>query len=116
MSGQSIALTQSGRGLILPVTILCHTGDCGGGAVCGEILDIETGKVISEFPNAYQLGSGDGNYYDASFRPDSRLLVVSGVAADPEVDREGDPLSAISRTRYFELKDDRLVLIKVENN
>jgi hypothetical protein len=93
---------------------IIYTGDCGGGAVCGEILDAKTGKIVSGFPNAYQLDSPDGSYYDAGFRPESRLLVISGVAADPEKNPNGKVLPAQNRTRYFEFKDNKLVLIKAD--
>jgi len=93
---------------------IVYTGGCGGGAICGEILDAKTGKIISGFPNAYELESPDGSYYDAGFRPDSRLLVISGIAADPEKDQNGKVLPAQSRTRYFEFTDNELVLIKVD--
>jgi hypothetical protein len=53
---------------------IIYTVNCGGGAICGEILDAKTGKIVSGFPNAYQLDSSDGSYYDAGFRSDSRLL------------------------------------------
>lgn len=94
---------------------IVHAGDCGGGAVCGEILDAETGKVVSGFPNAYVLDSSDGSYYDAHFRPDSRLLIISGVAADPEFDDGGRVLPATNRVRYFEFKGGELFLIKIED-
>lgn len=50
------------------------------------------------------------------FRPKSRLLVISGVAADPETDQSGQLLPVKNRVRYFEMKNGRLVLIKVEEN
>lgn len=93
---------------------IVYTGDCGGGAICGEILDAMTGKIVSGFPNAYQLDSPDGSYYDAGFRPDSRLLIISGVAADPEKSQNGKVLPAQNRTRYFEFKNNELVLIKAD--
>lgn len=91
---------------------IIYTVNCGGGAICGEILDAKTGKIVSGFPNAYQLDSPDGSYYDAGFRSDSRLLVISGIAADPEKDQNGKVLPALNRIRYFEFKDNTLVLIK----
>lgn len=93
---------------------IVFTGGCGGGAICGEILDAQTGKIVEGFPNAYELDSPDGSYYDAGFRPDSRLLVISGTAADPEKDQNGKVLPPQNRTRYFELKNQKLLLIKIE--
>lgn len=66
---------------------IVFTGDCGAGAVCGEILDAKTGKVAASFPNAYFL-ERSGDYFDVVFRPWSRLLIVLGVAADPEKDKK----------------------------
>ena len=92
--------------------IIFATG-CGGGAICGEILDAQTGKIAASFPNAYEIDSADGSYYEASFRLDSRLIVISGVAADPERGINGEKLSRSNRTRYFELKDSQLQLLKI---
>ena len=93
---------------------IVFTGGCGGGAICGEILDAKTGKLVTGYPNAYELDSPDGSYYDAEFRPGSRLLVITGTAADPEKDQNGKVLPRQNRTRYFELKDQKLRLIKIE--
>jgi hypothetical protein len=38
--------------------------------------------------------------------------VISGIAADPEKDQNGKVLPALNRIRYFEFKDNTLVLIK----
>lgn len=92
--------------------IVFATG-CGGGAICGEILDAQTGRVAAAFPNAYEMDSVDGSYYDAGFKLDSRLIVISGVAADPEVGLTGEKLASANRTRYFELKDNKLTLLMI---
>lgn len=92
--------------------IVFATG-CGGGAICGEILDAQTGKIAASFPNAYEIDSADGSYYDASFRLDSRLIVISGIAADPERGMNGEFLASANRTRYFELKNNQLQLLKI---
>jgi len=92
--------------------IVFATG-CGGGAICGEVLDAQTGRIAASFPNAYEMDSPDGSYYDASFKLDSRLIVISGVAADPEVGLDGEKLPSSNRTRYFELKDNELKLLKI---
>lgn len=95
---------------------IIFTGSCGGGAICGEILDAKTGKLVSGYPNAYELESADGSSYGAVFHPDSRLLVISGMAADPEKDQNGKVLSRKNRIRYFELKDQKLLLINVADD
>lgn len=88
---------------------------CGGGAICGEVLDAQTGRIAASFPNAYEIDSPDGSYYEASFRIDSRLIVISGVAADPEVGLTGENLASANRTRYFELKDNKLTLLMIDD-
>jgi hypothetical protein len=93
--------------------IVFATG-CGGGAICGEILDAKTGKIVSGFPNAYELESPDGSFYGAVFHLNSNLLVISGIAADPEKDQNGKVLPAQNRTRYYEFTDNELVLMKVD--
>lgn len=91
---------------------IVFTGDCGAGAVCGEIIDAKTGKIAASFPNAYLL-EGDGGYFDVVFRPRSRLLVISGVAADPEKGKNGRLLQPKNRIRYFEMKSGKLVVVKI---
>ncbi len=86
---------------------------CGGGTICGEILDAQTGSIAASFPNAYEMDSPDGSFYDASFKLDSRLIVISGVAADPEVGLDGEKLPSSNKTRYFELKDNKLKLLMI---
>lgn len=93
-----------------------YTGDCGGGAICGEIFDAATGRIVDGFPNAYELDSTDGSYYDAGYRQDSRLLVISGAPADPEKDQAGNLLPRENRIRYFELNNGKLILIKIQRN
>lgn len=86
---------------------------CGGGAICGEVLDAQTGEIATSFPNAYEIDSADGSYYEASFRLDSRLIVISGVAADHERGMNDEKLASANRTRYFVLKDGQLQLLKI---
>lgn len=86
---------------------------CGGGAICGEILDAQTGSIAASFPNAYEMDSPDGSFYDASFKLDSRLIVISSVAADPEVGLAGEKLASANKTRYFELKDNEPKLLMI---
>lgn len=57
-------------GLILQVITLWFWG--GGGAICGEVVDAQSGMVVCVFPNAYELdGAGDG-----ALMPSSRVGVV----------------------------------------
>lgn len=85
--------------------ILYRVG-CGGSAICGEVLDARTGEVVGGLPNAY-----DGNTFSLSNKPDSRLLIVSGIAADTEEDARGNELESRYRTRYFEFVNDEFRLL-----
>lgn len=84
-----------------------------GGAICGEILDAQTVKIAASFPNAYEIDSLDGGYYEADFKLDSRLIVISGAAADPEVGMNDERLQPRNRTRYFEFDGNALRLLRI---
>ncbi|WDG81376.1 hypothetical protein PUP68_00305 [Pseudomonas chlororaphis] len=91
-----------------------YTNGCGGGAICGEILDVETGEVVASFPNAYYILGDDGKApFTAVHKPDSRLLIVIGVAADPEVGLKGESLPSKNRQRFYEFSNNELRLVKV---
>jgi hypothetical protein len=90
------------------------SGDCGGGAICGEIIDVLNGEVVGSLPNAYEVGGSESEYYDAVFKDWSRLLIVSGVSADPEIDSDGKVMPAQYRTRYYEFLDNKLILIGID--
>jgi hypothetical protein len=79
---------------------------CGGSTMCCEVLDARTGEVVGGLPNAY-----DGNALSLSNRPDSRLLIVSGIAADTEEDAQGNELESRYRTRYFEFVNNEFRLL-----
>jgi hypothetical protein len=79
---------------------------CGGSTLCGEVLDARTGEVVGGLPNAY-----DGNTFSLSNKPDSRLLIVSGIAADTEEDAQGNELESRYRTRYFEFVNNEFRLL-----
>ncbi|PAW53412.1 hypothetical protein CKQ80_14495 [Pseudomonas moraviensis] len=85
--------------------ILYRVG-CGGSAICDEVLDASTGEVVGGLPNAY-----DGNTFSLSNKPDSRLLIVSGIAADTEEDAKGNELESRYRTRYFEFVNNEFRLL-----
>lgn len=91
-----------------------YANGCGGGSICGEVLDVKTGEVVTSFPNAYYIIGNDGTApYAAVYKPDSRLLVIMGVAADPEVDVKGNDLDEGNRQRYYEFDGKKLTLIDV---
>lgn len=76
---------------------ILHMLGCGGGAICGEVLDARTGEVAGGLPNAY-----DGSAFDMSFLPDSRLIIISGITLDTEEDAQGNTLESRNRDRYYE--------------
>ena len=58
---------------------ILHRLGCGGSAICGEVLDAQTGEVVGGLPNAY-----DGSTFGMVFQPDSSLIIVSGITLDGE--------------------------------
>lgn len=91
-----------------------HTGGCGGGTICGEILDVKTGEVVESLPNAYYIVGDNGSApFAVVSKPDSRLLIVIGVAADSEVGLDGSELDEGNRQRYYEFSKNKLKLIKI---
>jgi SAM-dependent methyltransferase len=81
---------------------------CGGGAICGEILDAASGKLVTTFPNAYEIDS-----YASFYKKNSRLLYIEGETANAELDEFGNEMSFRNRGRYYELKGNKLNIIKI---
>lgn len=88
---------------------ILHRLGCGGSAICGEVLDVQTGEVVGGLPNAY-----DASTFGIVYQPDSRMLIVSGISADTEEDAQGNELEARYRTRYYEFVNNefRLLMFK----
>ena len=80
---------------------------CGGSSICGHVLDARTGEVVGGLPNAYE-----GNTFDTSFVPDSRLIIISGVTANGEKDARGNRLKNRYRDRYYEFVNNEFRLVK----
>lgn len=85
---------------------ILHRLGCGGSAICGEVLDARTGDVVVGLPNAY-----DGNTFDMSYQPDSRLIFLSGLALDGEEDAQGNRLESRYRDRYYEFVNNEFRLL-----
>lgn len=104
-----------------PVNFAGHyivfTDGCGGGSICGEVLDAMTGRVVTGLPNAYKMiGNDDGeSYFDAYYKEDSRLMVISGVTADIEYGINGEKVPSKNRTRYYEFNGVKFKLLKTED-
>ncbi|MGE8179171.1 hypothetical protein [Pseudomonas fluorescens] len=95
---------------------IVHTMGCGGGTICGEVLDARTGAVVASLPNAYYMAGEEGGYFHMTFKPDSNLIKVSGVTADAEVDLSGKPLPSGDRVRYYEFTNNDFRLLKVKDS
>ncbi|WP_285418962.1 hypothetical protein [Pseudomonas sp. efr-133-TYG-5] len=89
---------------------ILHRLGCGGSAMCGEVLDVRTGEVVGGLPNAY-----DGTTLSLASQPDSRLLIVSGIAADTEEDAQGNELEIRYRTRYYEFVNNEFRLLTYQD-
>ena len=81
---------------------------CGGGAVCAEVLDAQTGEVAGGLPNAY-----DGSTFAMLYQPDSRLLLISGITLDGEEDAQGNSLESVNRDRYYEFVNNEFRLLSM---
>jgi hypothetical protein len=81
---------------------------CGGGALCGEVLDAQTGEVVGGLPNAY-----DGSTVGMVYQPDSRLIIVSGITLDGEEDAQGNALESGNRDRYYEFVNNEFRLLSM---
>lgn len=79
---------------------------CGGGAICAEVLDAQTGEVVGGLPNAY-----DGSTFAMLNQPDSRLILITGIALDGEVDAQGNSLESVNRDRYYEFVNNEFRLL-----
>lgn len=79
---------------------------CGGGAICAEVLDAQTGEVVGGLPNAY-----DGSTFAMAYQPDSRLIFITGISLDGEVDAQGNSLESVNRYRYYEFVNNEFRLL-----
>jgi hypothetical protein len=79
---------------------------CGGGAICAEVLDAQTGEVVGGLPNAY-----DGSTFAMAYQPDSRLIFITGITLDGEEDAQGNSLESVNRDRYYEFVNNEFRLL-----
>lgn len=95
---------------------VAYSMDCGGGAMCGEILDVLTGKVVVGFPTAYSISEKNAEQaFDFSTRPDSRLVVVLGIGQGKEKDQNGKIVPNGFYTRYYDFDGHTLKLVYLKN-
>ncbi|EIK98383.1 hypothetical protein PMM47T1_00045 [Pseudomonas sp. M47T1] len=88
---------------------------CGGGAMCGEVIDVLNGKVVASFPDAYLAAVEDEQQsFDFTTRADSRMIIVGGIGQGGEVDEHGRHLPDGFYTRYYEFDGHVMKLIRLE--
>lgn len=80
---------------------------CGGGAICGEIRNLLSNKVIG-LPNAYLIEDENGeNGFSIEYHLDSSLMIISGIIADPNENQHNEGY----RKKYYNFINDKLELI-----
>lgn len=84
---------------------IVFTGGCGGGAICGEVFDAKTGKIVSSLPDEYLLSQDD--VLDIFYKENSRLIEISGT---PVYGGRNDGY----RSRYYEFKNGKFIYIPTE--
>ncbi|MDT9676067.1 hypothetical protein F6R97_15950 [Pseudomonas sp. JV414] len=95
---------------------ILFTGECGGGSICGEVIDAKTGEVVRSLPNAYKADDEETEEsFDIDFRANSRLVVIMGVAQNREVDANNNKVSRKYRTRYYEFDGNEFHLVASED-
>lgn len=82
------------------------TGSCGGGAICGEIFDVTSGKIVSTLPDEYD-SSDDQDFFYLNYKADSRLIEIAGKPIVGGNNRQG-----IYKTRYYEFKNNKFISIR----
>lgn len=95
---------------------LFTTFGCGGGSICGEIIDVNTGKSVEGLPNPYMVdGIDDIGHFMADYQLDSSLIIISGITGDTETDSNNNKLDDnIYRIRYYNFVNGELVLIEYD--
>ena len=73
---------------------------CGGGCITGGILDVASGKVVTDFPDNYVAGDSPETF-KSNYRKDSRLIIFEGMSAHDNSFRK----------EYYHLLDGKLELI-----
>ena len=81
---------------------------CGGGAICGEIRNLLSNKVIG-LPNAYLIEDENGeNGFSIEYYLNSSLIIISGIIADPNENEANEGY----RRRYYNFINGKLVFLE----
>lgn len=81
---------------------------CGGGAICGEIRNLLSDKVIG-LPNAYLIEDENGeNWFSIEYHLNSSLIIISGIIADPDENEANEGY----RRRYYNFINEKFELLE----
>ena len=81
---------------------------CGGGAICGEIRNLLSNKVIG-LPNAYLIEDENGeNGFSIEYHLNSSLIIISGIIADPDENEANEGY----RRRYYNFINEKFELLE----
>lgn len=75
---------------------------CGSGCVEGAIIDARTGRIFMLPHSLCCWGAVDDNFKPIEFRPNSRLIVLTGARNE----KEGD-----NAVRFYKFENNRLILL-----
>ncbi|MWP48020.1 hypothetical protein [Gilliamella sp. Pas-s27] len=82
---------------------------CGGGAICGEIRNLLSNKIIG-LPNAYLIEDENGeNGFSIEYHLNSSLIIISGIIADPGENESKEGY----KKRYYNFINNKLELISL---
>lgn len=79
-----------------------------GGAICGEIRNLLSNKVIG-LPNAYLIEDENGeNGFSIEYHLNSSLIIISGIIADPDENEANEGY----RRRYYNFINEKFELLE----
>ncbi len=85
---------------------IVFTGGCGGGAICGEVLDAKTGKIVASLPEQYLISTDEDTGFDIFYKINSRLIEISGISSSSHNKYS---------TKYYELINNKFIHIMTKN-
>lgn len=89
---------------------------CGTDALCGGILDVDTGEVATLIPGAYLANTDLDERFAISVETGSRLVVVKGIGTATDHDEKNVDRPHGFYTRYYRFDGRELTLLKLESN
>lgn len=99
----SLRLQASKRNANFAGHFYLYTFGCGGGAICGEVLDLKTGRVVTGLPDEYSVDD-----FGISFKPDSSLIIIYGGGVNDSHSVRDD---ASGMVRYYNFHESEIKLL-----